>query len=50
MEWGKERLVWLFLGHMSVSQVANLISRKVWSCASFPFQLLSPLLFVEKEP
>uniref|UniRef100_A0A8B9YH34 Hedgehog acyltransferase n=1 Tax=Bos mutus grunniens TaxID=30521 RepID=A0A8B9YH34_BOSMU len=28
MEWGKERLVWLFLGHMSVSQVANLISRK----------------------
>ncbi|XP_055439058.1 protein-cysteine N-palmitoyltransferase HHAT isoform X14 [Bubalus kerabau] len=29
MEWGKERLVWLFLGHMSVSQVANLISRKM---------------------
>ncbi|XP_070624746.1 protein-cysteine N-palmitoyltransferase HHAT isoform X1 [Bos indicus] len=42
MEWGKERLVWLFLGHMSVSQVANLISRKhkpwilavygMWAC------------------
>uniref|UniRef100_A0AC11E1B9 Hedgehog acyltransferase n=1 Tax=Ovis aries TaxID=9940 RepID=A0AC11E1B9_SHEEP len=29
MEWGKERLVWLFLGHMSVSQVANLLSRKM---------------------
>ncbi|XP_043779495.1 protein-cysteine N-palmitoyltransferase HHAT isoform X2 [Cervus elaphus] len=42
MEWGKERLVWLFLGHMSVSQVANLLSRKhkpwilavygMWAC------------------
>ncbi|XP_055274995.1 protein-cysteine N-palmitoyltransferase HHAT isoform X4 [Moschus berezovskii] len=42
MEWGKERLVWLFLGHMSVSQVTNLLSRKhkpwilavygMWAC------------------
>ncbi|KAB0342111.1 hypothetical protein FD754_019037 [Muntiacus muntjak] len=37
MEWGKERLVWLFLGHMSVSQVANLLSRKhkPWVLAAY---------------
>ncbi|XP_069400335.1 protein-cysteine N-palmitoyltransferase HHAT isoform X1 [Ovis canadensis] len=37
MEWGKERLVWLFLGHMSVSQVANLLSRKhkPWILAAY---------------
>uniref|UniRef100_A0A8C9C4T0 Hedgehog acyltransferase n=1 Tax=Phocoena sinus TaxID=42100 RepID=A0A8C9C4T0_PHOSS len=28
MEWGKQRLVWLLLGHMGVSQVANLLARK----------------------
>lgn len=49
MEWGKQRLVWLLLGHMGVSQVANLLARKVRLCASFPFKLLSPLLFVKKE-
>uniref|UniRef100_A0A8C0CD97 Hedgehog acyltransferase n=1 Tax=Balaenoptera musculus TaxID=9771 RepID=A0A8C0CD97_BALMU len=28
MEWGKQRLVWLLLGHVGVSQVANLLARK----------------------
>uniref|UniRef100_A0A8C6C5Z8 Hedgehog acyltransferase n=1 Tax=Monodon monoceros TaxID=40151 RepID=A0A8C6C5Z8_MONMO len=28
MEWGKQRLAWLLLGHMGVSQVANLLARK----------------------
>ncbi|XP_007446422.1 PREDICTED: protein-cysteine N-palmitoyltransferase HHAT, partial [Lipotes vexillifer] len=42
MEWGKQRLVWLLLGHMGVSQVANLLARKhkpwiltaygMWAC------------------
>ncbi|XP_027790601.2 protein-cysteine N-palmitoyltransferase HHAT isoform X3 [Marmota flaviventris] len=29
MEWGKQRLVWLFLGHMVVSQMATLLVRKM---------------------
>uniref|UniRef100_A0A671FVR1 Hedgehog acyltransferase n=1 Tax=Rhinolophus ferrumequinum TaxID=59479 RepID=A0A671FVR1_RHIFE len=28
MEWGKQRLVWLLLGHLAVSQTANQIARK----------------------
>uniref|UniRef100_A0A8D2DH52 Hedgehog acyltransferase n=1 Tax=Sciurus vulgaris TaxID=55149 RepID=A0A8D2DH52_SCIVU len=28
MEWGKQRLVWLLLGHMVVSQMATLLARK----------------------
>nr|KAF6316075.1 hedgehog acyltransferase [Pipistrellus kuhlii] len=28
MEWGKQRLVWLLLGHLAVSQMANRIARK----------------------
>eukprot|EP00070_Physeter_catodon_P037389 XP_028344283.1 protein-cysteine N-palmitoyltransferase HHAT isoform X2 [Physeter catodon] len=42
MEWGKQRLVWLLLGHVGVSQVANLLARKhkpwiltaygMWAC------------------
>uniref|UniRef100_A0A8C3WN68 Hedgehog acyltransferase n=1 Tax=Catagonus wagneri TaxID=51154 RepID=A0A8C3WN68_9CETA len=28
MEWGKRRLAWLLLGHMGVSQAANLLARK----------------------
>ncbi|XP_057583683.1 protein-cysteine N-palmitoyltransferase HHAT isoform X3 [Hippopotamus amphibius kiboko] len=28
MEWGKQRLAWLLLGHVGVSQVANLFARK----------------------
>nr|XP_023404178.1 LOW QUALITY PROTEIN: protein-cysteine N-palmitoyltransferase HHAT [Loxodonta africana] len=28
MEWGKQRLVWLLLGHMAVSQMAMLLARK----------------------
>ncbi|XP_066117538.1 protein-cysteine N-palmitoyltransferase HHAT isoform X1 [Saccopteryx bilineata] len=42
MEWGKQRLVWLLLGHLAVSQVANQLARKhrpwiltvygVWAC------------------
>nr|KAF6413299.1 hedgehog acyltransferase [Molossus molossus] len=28
MEWGKQRLVWLLLGHLAVSQMANQIARK----------------------
>ncbi|XP_007164045.2 protein-cysteine N-palmitoyltransferase HHAT [Balaenoptera acutorostrata] len=42
MEWGQQRLVWLLLGHMGVSQVANLLARKhkpwiltaygMWAC------------------
>ncbi|XP_053514738.1 protein-cysteine N-palmitoyltransferase HHAT isoform X2 [Artibeus jamaicensis] len=28
MEWGKQQLVWLLLGHLAVSQMANQISRK----------------------
>uniref|UniRef100_A0A8C3WEP6 Hedgehog acyltransferase n=1 Tax=Catagonus wagneri TaxID=51154 RepID=A0A8C3WEP6_9CETA len=29
MEWGKRRLAWLLLGHMGVSQAANLLARKM---------------------
>uniref|UniRef100_A0A671FSH5 Hedgehog acyltransferase n=1 Tax=Rhinolophus ferrumequinum TaxID=59479 RepID=A0A671FSH5_RHIFE len=29
MEWGKQRLVWLLLGHLAVSQTANQIARKM---------------------
>nr|KAF6413300.1 hedgehog acyltransferase [Molossus molossus] len=29
MEWGKQRLVWLLLGHLAVSQMANQIARKM---------------------
>ncbi|XP_048213233.1 protein-cysteine N-palmitoyltransferase HHAT isoform X3 [Perognathus longimembris pacificus] len=29
MEWGKQRLLWLFLGHMAVSQLAMLLVRKM---------------------
>ncbi|XP_045694529.1 protein-cysteine N-palmitoyltransferase HHAT isoform X1 [Phyllostomus hastatus] len=42
MEWGKQRLVWLLLGHLAVSQMANQIARKhrpwiltaygMWAC------------------
>nr|KAF6316074.1 hedgehog acyltransferase [Pipistrellus kuhlii] len=42
MEWGKQRLVWLLLGHLAVSQMANRIARKhrpwfltaygMWAC------------------
>ncbi|XP_048213230.1 protein-cysteine N-palmitoyltransferase HHAT isoform X2 [Perognathus longimembris pacificus] len=42
MEWGKQRLLWLFLGHMAVSQLAMLLVRKhrpwlltaygMWAC------------------
>ncbi|XP_070353393.1 protein-cysteine N-palmitoyltransferase HHAT isoform X16 [Equus asinus] len=28
MEWGKQRLVWLLLGHVAVSQMAHLLARK----------------------
>ncbi|XP_073904500.1 protein-cysteine N-palmitoyltransferase HHAT isoform X3 [Castor canadensis] len=28
MEWGKQRLVWLFFGHMAVSQLATLLAGK----------------------
>uniref|UniRef100_I3MIB1 Hedgehog acyltransferase n=1 Tax=Ictidomys tridecemlineatus TaxID=43179 RepID=I3MIB1_ICTTR len=44
MEWAKQRLVWLFLGHMVVSQMATLLVRKhrpwilmvygMWACWS----------------
>ncbi|XP_073904502.1 protein-cysteine N-palmitoyltransferase HHAT isoform X4 [Castor canadensis] len=42
MEWGKQRLVWLFFGHMAVSQLATLLAGKhrpwilmvygMWAC------------------
>ncbi|XP_070353385.1 protein-cysteine N-palmitoyltransferase HHAT isoform X8 [Equus asinus] len=42
MEWGKQRLVWLLLGHVAVSQMAHLLARKhrpwiltaygMWAC------------------
>lgn len=42
MEWGKRRLVWLFIGHMAVSQLATLLIKKhrpwivmvygMWAC------------------
>lgn len=42
MEWGKRRLVWLFIGHMAVSQLATLLTKKhrpwivmvygMWAC------------------
>ncbi|XP_006198798.1 protein-cysteine N-palmitoyltransferase HHAT isoform X1 [Vicugna pacos] len=37
MEWGKQRLAWLLLGHVGVSQVANLLSRKhrPWILAAY---------------
>lgn len=50
MEWGKQRLAWLLLGHLAVSQMANQIARKVRLYAPLPFKTLSPLLFVKKEP
>ncbi|XP_024606808.1 protein-cysteine N-palmitoyltransferase HHAT isoform X2 [Neophocaena asiaeorientalis asiaeorientalis] len=52
MEWGKQRLVWLLLGHMGVSQVANLLARKFrspflsWLCSLF---LLSTLRLQDVE-
>nr|XP_031294493.1 protein-cysteine N-palmitoyltransferase HHAT isoform X4 [Camelus dromedarius] len=37
MEWGKQRLAWLLLGHVGVSQVANLLTRKhrPWILAAY---------------
>ncbi|XP_047609039.1 protein-cysteine N-palmitoyltransferase HHAT isoform X3 [Phacochoerus africanus] len=37
MEWGKQRLAWLLLGHVGVSQVANLLARKhrPWILAAY---------------
>ncbi|XP_057583684.1 protein-cysteine N-palmitoyltransferase HHAT isoform X4 [Hippopotamus amphibius kiboko] len=37
MEWGKQRLAWLLLGHVGVSQVANLFARKhkPWILAAY---------------
>uniref|UniRef100_A0A8C3WHB8 Hedgehog acyltransferase n=1 Tax=Catagonus wagneri TaxID=51154 RepID=A0A8C3WHB8_9CETA len=37
MEWGKRRLAWLLLGHMGVSQAANLLARKhrPWILAAY---------------
>ncbi|XP_016075026.1 PREDICTED: protein-cysteine N-palmitoyltransferase HHAT isoform X2 [Miniopterus natalensis] len=37
MEWGKQRLVWLLLGHLAVSQMANQIARKhrPWILAAY---------------
>ena len=29
MKWGKQKLVWLLLGHMAVSQMASLLARKI---------------------
>ncbi|XP_032322298.1 protein-cysteine N-palmitoyltransferase HHAT isoform X6 [Camelus ferus] len=37
MEWGKQRLAWLLLGHVGVSQVANMLTRKhrPWILAAY---------------
>nr|KAF6316076.1 hedgehog acyltransferase [Pipistrellus kuhlii] len=44
MEWGKQRLVWLLLGHLAVSQMANRIARKMRQPEKRPLRLSLPVL------